>query len=358
MNRTQENREKVIRYLYGELIGAERDRFEERLFADEKLGLLLEDTENDLIDEYLRGELEFEEKRRFEKSYLVSESRRQRVDLARNLHRELFAQSPDPVVAVSEKRSFRQRIAGLFRMPDLILAGGLAAALLLIMLGGFWFFNQSDRSPELAGGKNANREENREEISPPPSPVTPQEERPPGTVEQTPEKKESEKELPAAEKPASPTKKRPVQRPSRKKRKTNRKPAPARRREPPRIFAFSLLPPLRSTTTPVLNIPASAQTVRLQLFDDFGGSYEKFIVELNGSGGQTIWSREIGAAKKQPQKSIGISIPADRLAAGDYEITVSGISKEGSVEDISFYNFVVRRDGSERDGESEQDEEN
>lgn len=352
MKEKLENKKKAIRYLYGELAAAERDGFEERLFADEGFSLFLDDVENDLIDEYIRGELEFEKKRKFESKYLTSDSRYERVALARTLQNELFKE--ETVVSATENPNNWKSITGFFRVPNLALAGGFAVILLLILLGGFWILNQSDKSENIAGADDSNQQENTRLTQKTPLPeITPESEdlstdekqlninnssenkndSIDANTRQTPEPKNTD---------SNKIEKKPIQKPVREKPKTDEKPKTIQ--PPPRVFAFSLMPPLRSSETPVLKIPPSAETVRLRLFDNFGRVYEKFLIELNGSSGDTIWSRQITASKKRPQRLIVVSIPNKQFKSGNYEIAVSGITKKGSVEEINFYNFVVKKD--------------
>jgi hypothetical protein len=40
---------------------------------------------------------------------------------------------------------------------------------------------------------------------------------------------------------------------------------------------------------------------------------------------------------------VQVSVPASTLAAGDYELTLSGVTAEGKTEDISDYYFTVMK---------------
>ena len=101
------------------------------------------------------------------------------------------------------------------------------------------------------------------------------------------------------------------------------------------------MPPIRSGEKPVLKIPPKTQTVRLRLFDNFGDRYAKYLIQLNDENGNEIWNQEVKAGKKLPQKSITVNISGDKLKVGSYEIAVSGITADGSVEEINFYSFAV-----------------
>jgi hypothetical protein len=328
-----ENKEKATQYLFGELVEGERDALEERIFSDEDYSLFLEATENDLVDEYVRDEMDSALQARFEKNYLNSESRREKVRLAAILQKKVFAEKATvaPIV-VEAKLSVWESLKGFFQIPNLAWAGGLAAILLGILLVGLLFLRQDDKSKDYAQGNNSNQQippptpQNSPPISPSVEPTVKPDENTNRTVNTN---KPENKPTPKTEIKPTPTA-TPV------KKDENVAPPPE-----PQIFVATLLPPLRSEANPVLKVPASAATVRLRLLDNFGEKYEKFVIELNDNSGNSVWNQTVKTAKTN--KSITVNIPNSRFKPGNHEIAVSGVTKDGSVEEISFYNFVVQR---------------
>lgn len=75
----------LIQYLLGELPEAEQDKLEEALFEDRELFAQLEAVEDELIESYVRGELKQNDRQRFERAYLSSPTRRQKIDHAASL---------------------------------------------------------------------------------------------------------------------------------------------------------------------------------------------------------------------------------------------------------------------------------
>lgn len=341
MKQTLDNEQQAIAYLFGELKGAERDDFEERLFLDEDFGLFINQVENDLIDDYVRGEMESGDKSKFENAYLTSETGRRKIRGAQILQEKLFDEKHNKIVfAEAPKASLWQIFAGFFRMPGLVWAGAMSA-ILVLLFGGIWFLNQKPLERAEIDNKNFAA------VTPTPMPaprnVNLPEDQSNTATEKTNINLESKtpnnvnQNLPSNSKtpvrdvtPPKPAADRP-----RSRQKTNTVPPP------PKVFAFSLQPPLRSSKRPVLRIPAETQTVRLRLFDDFGEKYDRYFAELNDGVGKAVWSREFTAGKKRPLKSITINIPREKFKTGSYELAVSGITPEGSVEEINFYNFVV-----------------
>ena len=71
------------RYLLGELDETEEIRLEDAAFADAETLAFVQSIENDLIDEYVRGELSESEVVKFERRFLTSEDRRRKIEYAR-----------------------------------------------------------------------------------------------------------------------------------------------------------------------------------------------------------------------------------------------------------------------------------
>lgn len=353
MKNTEENKEKVIEYLYGELADAERDDFETSLFADENLALFLEDVENDLIDEYVGGELEFDEKRKFEKNYLTSDSRAARVDMARTLKEKLFTQQKETIAPAAREPGIWASVSVLFGTTSPLMVGTFAALLVLALVAGYWIMIQQGTAPDLAGDNNSNSEQGVPVNAQTPLPeITPVPDETPGEEDQTEANKSQETDQESSNanaKPEQSPETKPLGNQEKEPTPTPEKDQPELNKDPklvpkqPTVFAFTLSPPLRSSSTPILRIPATAQSVNLTLFDNFGRKYEKFSVDINTASGTKVWSSQVVASKKRPQKSIAISILGESFKSGNYEIAVKGITKEGKVEELSFYNFSVRK---------------
>lgn len=337
MEKTLENEKQVISYLFGELTGAERDEFEEMLFLDEDFSLFVSGVENDLIDDYIRSELKAGEKLKFENFYLKTENGCEKVSAAQILHAKLFDQKEIVAAAAETKVSFRQALIDAFRVPNLALAGSLAA-ILLFLLGGIWFFNRPATEIVVIDNKNQSTATPIQNISP--QNIAPEKNQS-ETNEISEENKNTSRLDANATQNAQPNARKPAPKDSGTKEPDKNQKAPTAAPSQ-RVFAFSLLPPLRSSERPVLKIPPAAQIVRLRLFDNFGEKYVRYSVELSDSGGNSLWSSETAAGEKRPQKSMTVNIPANKLKADSYELAVRGISADGSVEEISFYNFVVQ----------------
>jgi hypothetical protein len=188
--------EAIRRFLFGGLNAAEQLRFEEALFADERLETRVRLAECELADDYAFGRLSAAERELFEQRYLVSTARQQKLSVSKAL-RDRFASASD----VTQTGSLRsqsvqtdtpsagttigerlQRLLGL-NQPSWRLA--FSVVILILLIGTVWsvlrephirnkFF--AKRRPVPAATPNAEQQEAHHAIKP--SPTPPQEKTP------------------------------------------------------------------------------------------------------------------------------------------------------------------------------------
>src|SRR6185503_7146155 len=80
-----DNEKLILRYLLGELPEDQQVEIEDRAFSDKDYLATITAVENDLIDEYVRGDLTAADQQRFESRFLASAERRKRVEFAKAL---------------------------------------------------------------------------------------------------------------------------------------------------------------------------------------------------------------------------------------------------------------------------------
>src|SRR5689334_10041007 len=104
--------EEIIDYLLEALPDEEADRLEEASFKDSVLAISISEVENNLIDDYVRGQLPARERELFEKRYLQHPNRRRRVENARVLlfKFDQLKLSPPP----QPEKSWREFLQELF----------------------------------------------------------------------------------------------------------------------------------------------------------------------------------------------------------------------------------------------------
>jgi hypothetical protein len=293
MKRGTNDEERLTRYLLGRMDPEEQALVEERYLADPAFHEELRATERDLIDRYVHGEIA--EPDAFERHFLSSPTRRQRVEFARALSRSL---ARDPVVS--------QRTGSPTRGPVLPREGGssgrvwqLLAASLVILVGG-WLLIQGWRRPS------------------PPQQAGP-------TPQGQPHR--SQPQAPSSTPPRDGT---PGPRPE---------PAP-----PVRVATFVLTTSLTRDRGETRTLVIEGNTeVRLQL-DFEPGDYTSYRAVLRTGAREEIWRQgPLQPRRTATGQSVVVSLPASRFSSQDYTITLSGATRAGEFEDVSGYYFRVQR---------------
>ncbi|MEK6334323.1 MAG: hypothetical protein AABM67_05185 [Acidobacteriota bacterium] len=133
-----ESNEEIRRFLLGTLSPEEAAEFEERLLGDSELYEELSVAEDELIDQFLSGEMPAFERERMETHFLRTPERMKQLSFARTLRNYVSAnklEGPARELKPEKKPSFWSTIFS--KNPGL--AYSLAVALLLVLVGGVWF---------------------------------------------------------------------------------------------------------------------------------------------------------------------------------------------------------------------------
>src|SRR5262245_58788321 len=93
-------------YFLGRLSDTEGERFEEELALDDELFADAEIVERELIDDYVSKELSASDRSAFEKNYLVTDARRDKLFLVESLWRVASGGAPAAVVEKEPRRSW------------------------------------------------------------------------------------------------------------------------------------------------------------------------------------------------------------------------------------------------------------
>jgi hypothetical protein len=141
------NEQLMVRYLLGELPESEVERLDEQSFTDDDFFRRLQTVENDLIDAYARGEMSPGEREQFERGFLTTPKRRERVAFAEALAAFRIEQPADDpaVMAQTERISPWQAFVNFFRVPRPALQFSLAAASVVLLLGATWLIVETAR---------------------------------------------------------------------------------------------------------------------------------------------------------------------------------------------------------------------
>ncbi len=124
-------------YLLGILPEPARDEFEQQWFDDKAKYYEMCESENNLIDEYVRGYLTSEERSLFEQHFLAIPARRERVAVAKSLAQEI-----DRQVIRNSAPTLWERLSAVLMNFKLLPAVVLTALMLLVAVG-VWLFKPS-----------------------------------------------------------------------------------------------------------------------------------------------------------------------------------------------------------------------
>jgi hypothetical protein len=117
-------------YLLGDLPEEPQEQMEERLMTDDAVYEELRIQENELIDDFVRGNLPETEEEKFNRHFLCTSERRQKLRFAQALEKYIQAAATE----MDDRTSFRQRIRAYLDSPALRIA--TAAALIVVVVGG------------------------------------------------------------------------------------------------------------------------------------------------------------------------------------------------------------------------------
>lgn len=272
---------KLTAYLLGRLPLDEQAQIEEEYLANPELLDRLRAVERDLIDQYVRGELTDADT--FERHYLNSPQRRERVEFARSLLHwsEQAADAPLP------SRQRGRKVA--WRMPSFMQAAALIALLVSGVLVGLRFSNPAASRQSSPADSATSAVPEPRDAQPLPPPV-----RPPDTA-------------------------------------------------PSEVIAtFVLLPTSTRSTNTGVTIEIDLQSpVRLRLHLE-SVDYASYRAQVRNGNGTEVWrDDELKPATSASDPVVVLTIPAGRLSEDDYTVRLGGLSGTRA-EELSGYTFRVR----------------
>jgi hypothetical protein len=327
------NSEKLItRYLLGELPEEQQIEIEDRAFSDKEFLASITAVENDLIDEYVRGELPEGARRRFETRFLASEGRRKRIEFARALVQladEVRVTGRETTTVTAAPVSLRDALAAFFHRLNPAGSIALAAATLVVLLGGAWLILQTltlrNQLTQLQAQQQSQQSDRQ-------------------TLERRVEMERRRSEELAAQLNQEKQQRAQTDESLRRLTETVNQKAP----ETPRsiIASLTLLPGIArgATTQPRLVLPANATVAQLQIGIEPEETYKTFAVDLRTVAGRPVWTRDsLPARSARGGRSIRLTLPASALIPGEYELRLKGKTDTGATEDVGFYYFEVMK---------------
>jgi len=309
----------IRQYLLGELSEQEQVEIEDRAFEDQRVLEQILAVEQDLIDDYVSGDIPEEQRQEFQQHFLASAERKKKIAFAKALA-AVVNQNPAPVIDRATAPSWRTKLAAFFARP--VTAYSFAAASLLLLIVGSWLVvdrirlrseiaqlrtaqeSQTAQNRQLEKDLANERLQNQELMANRGTPLQ-------QTL--TPEIRSESPQQPTT--PTSPV-----------------------------VVALSLLPGISrgSNSLPQLAIAKDVTLVRLQIGIDPQENYRRYRVELRTENGRQVLAQgNLLARTGSHGRSIPLSVPASALGNGRYELTLKGITESGTTEDVGFYYFDV-----------------
>ena len=157
MTTTRDEQDPIRLYLLGKSEGRDQEEFERRLFADDEFLEEVLAAEDQLIDDFLTGDLSADDAAMFEKNFLVTDERRRKLRLGKTFRTYAKSASAERPKTISARASWNWKQW----FSPLVLQRAAVAAVLLIAAVGIWriYFYQSDVDKGLLALNNAYREQ-------------------------------------------------------------------------------------------------------------------------------------------------------------------------------------------------------
>jgi hypothetical protein len=312
----------MVSYLLGALPAAEAERLDELSIADDEFADRLGAVENDLVDAYVRGELAGDRLERFNRHYLASPRRHEKVRLARTLIAYADAAAAvGPHVARPKKKSppSTSRLS-LFTRPAW--QWGLAAAAALLLLAGSYLWFENSRLRHQVARTEAERaalQEREQELA------------------KQLEQQRSADDQTSAE--LARVRERLAQLESRRAASPNETGNAGGRDL--QVVSMVLAPPTRgSGQVPTITLPASADVLALELqleandFPDYRATLK------DPATGRVIWrSGRLNVQRKR--NVVAVRLPTRPLKPQNHTLELSGIRPSGASEIITNYTFKI-----------------
>lgn len=308
-----ESDQMLERYLLGEMAEADKTALEEKYFADTQLFEQLVEAENELTDQYARGQLSPRARQEFERYYLAHPRLRERAKFAQALTAQVDHLNR-PIDSTSSTGPWWGRLLVSTRGPKL--AWGLSLALLLLVIAAGWLAFQTRRLHQELARSEAERS---------------RQEQTGRALEQQLDDERRRSDQASSELARA------------RSGQLSSSPTPSPANHPALATLILNVTGVRGAETgtpPTLNLPAGVEQARIQLnLRDV--DYAGYSVLIHSADGSEIFRHDRLKSTGKPHVSLAFELPANKLAPGDYILTLRGVTQNGEVEDISKSFFRV-----------------
>ena len=297
----------LVKYLLGNLSEEEQVRVEDHAFEDRDYLNAIQAAEADLIDAYARDNLPQEQRRAFERRFLVSPQRRAKVEFARALAR-VTDEAKAGELPASRRISGWKVLLDLIRgwNPALQFATGMAA--LICVAGVWWLIAQNASTHSRIVAAEAERHQ--------------------FDVQQQQLRRQLSEERARAESLAA---------------QVQRTPSPAPSAAPSlAMLVLSAGISRAGTRVEELILSPTVQVAHIDVPLEARDDYPRYRIELRTGGGEEILIRSnLVRRRAGAGYTVSFDVPASALDPGQFELAIKGIAAGGSAEEIGYHYFNV-----------------
>lgn len=316
----------IVGFLLGQLAEDKRTRLEDRMFADDGFYEQVLAIQEELADDYVLENLTSDQRINFERNFLRSPHRRERVAFAAAFTRAVASQTSSQSNAAFEPRVSSWR--SLFGLAN-TLQWATVAAMLVLFIGAAWMYFQNralSRNIELAKSEkqeilnNAQKrdeagESERQKLKGEIAGLQTQSEQLQTTIEQR------DRELQAAKRASEPTGSSIVT----------------------SIATFTLSPGLtRGSDEPEkVMISGKTRVIQLQLALSKPENFKGYLAEVRTARGNLVFSKSLPAAQQLSfGQAVSVTLPVNQIPIGEYEVTLKGAAN-GKLQSVGYYYFIA-----------------
>ena len=337
-------------YLLGEMSDETRQKIEENFLGDDQIFEEINALEDELYYDYHQNRLTSAERTIFEQKFLRSHEDIEKLVFAKAFLETTgeFAQQKTAAKAEIESVSWLKSIAAFFNFSGSTMQFGMAAALLIIVLGVIGLFIQNSRlQNEMAGLQQKQAQEKLDQEN--------------NLADKQRQQTEIEQQL-ANEKSQGERNEKRIQEIEAERTKLENEINETRRHinqipqnpvqqktqvsQPQLSLAAIILAPglfnrEGGTGMTKVNLAPSVKNLQFRLLLNSKDEYEAYDVIVKSVDNQrVVWTdSQLKPLGKAAKKSLSLNIPTKNLQRADYEISIIGITANGEGEEVNSYYF-------------------
>ena len=316
----------IVQFLLGQLAEDKRTGIEDRMFTDDRYYEQVLAIQEELADDYVLENLTSDQRTSFERNFLRSPQRRERVAFAEAFTRALASKTSSQSSAAFEPRSSSWR--SLFGLAN-SLQWAAVAAMLVLLIGASWLYFQNralSRKIELARSEKQailDSSRNRDQAA-----------------EDEKQKLEGEN---AGLRDQSNQLKETIKQREREIETAKSASEQAGSSLVTQIATFTLSPGLtRGSDEPEkVMISGKTRVIQLQLALPKPENFKGYLAEVRTARGNLVSSKSLPAAQQLSfGQAVSLTLPVNQIPIGEYEVTLKGAA-DGKLQSVGYYYFIA-----------------